>query len=241
MRFLLLVLLAAAASCGSTSPDPVPDSDLRILFIGNSLTYANNLPSMVEQLGRSEPSRTVVVSSVAFGDYSLEDHWNRGDALTAIKSDKWDFVLLQQGPSALPESRTNLIEWSSKFAAEIRRVGATPVLYMVWPGLDRESEWDAVTESYTAAASASHSLVFPAGEALRSAYTADPTLALFENDRFHPTRLGSYGVALVVYAMASHTSPVGLTLRAGGSTLLPGQVAALEAAAADAIDRFGSP
>ena len=83
--------------------------------------------------------------------------------------------------------------------------------------------------------------MFPAGEALRSAYTADPTLALFENDRFHPTRLGSYGVALVVYAMASHTSPVGLTLRAGGSTLLPGQVAALEAAAADAIDRFGSP
>ena len=46
---------------------------------------------------------------------------------------------------------------------------------------------------------------------------------------FIPPGWAPYGVALVVYAMASHTSPVGLTLRAGGSTLLPGQVAALEA------------
>ena len=239
LRLPLLLLVVVAANCGGASPEPVPDPDLRILFIGNSLTYANNLPLLVQGLGRSDPSRSVVVSSVAFGDYSLEDHWNRGDALDSISAGPWDLVIMQQGPSALPESRNHLIEWTGRFAAEIRRVGATPGVYMVWPGLGRASEWDAVTESYTAAASAANAILFPAGEALRSAYRADPTLPLFQLDGFHPTDVGSYGAALVIYAVSANTSPVGLTLRAGGAPFLPGQVAALEAAAADAIERSG--
>ena len=235
----LVLLLVAAASCGSTSPERVPDPDLRLLFIGNSLTYANDLPSLVQQLGRSDPARRVTVSSVAFGGYSLEDHWNRGDALQAIKQGGWDLVVLQQGPSALPESRTNLIEWTTRFAAEIRRVGAQPAVYMVWPPLDRASDWDAVTASYAAAAAATNALLLPAGEALRSAARANPGLPLFQADDFHPSLLGSSGVALVIYAMAAKASPVGLTARAGGTTLPPSQVAALEAAAEEAIFRFG--
>jgi hypothetical protein len=234
----LILMLVAAASCGSTSPEQVPDPDLRILFIGNSLTYANDLPGLVQQLGRSDPARPTVVSSVAFGGYSLEDHWNRGDALTAIRQGGWDLVVLQQGPSALPESRVNLIEWSGRFAAEIRKVGARPALYMVWPPLDRAADWDAVTASYAAAAAAAHAALFPAGEALRAAYTADPGLPLFDGDRFHPAPLGSAGAALVIYSVAANVSPLGLTERAGGSSVPAVQVGLLETAAADAIARF---
>jgi hypothetical protein len=109
------------------------------------------------------------VSSVAFGDYSLEDHWNRGDALRAIASARWDFVVLQQGPSSLPESRALLVDYATRFAREIRRAGARPALYMVWPPLSREDAWDDVTASYTAAAAAVDGLLLPAGEALRAA------------------------------------------------------------------------
>jgi hypothetical protein len=229
-------VLLAAASCGSTSPGP--DPNLRLLFIGNSLTYANDLPSLVLQLGRSNPSRPVAVSWVAYGGYSLEDHWNRGDALRAIRQGGWDLVALQQGPSALPESRANLIKWTSRFAAEIRRAGARPALYMVWPPLDRAPEWDAVTESYAAASAAANALLLPAGEALRSAYASDPTLPLFGGDGFHPAPLGSYGVALVIYAVAAGADPLGLSSRAGGTSLPASQVEAMEHAAAAAIARF---
>lgn len=234
----LILLLAAAASCGSTSPGPDPDPDLRILFIGNSLTYANNLPSLVQQLGRSDPAHPVTVSSVAFGGYSLEDHWNRGDALTAIRQGGWDLVVMQQGPSALPESRANLVEWTGRFATEIRKVGARPAVYMVWPPLDSESDWDAVTASYAAAATAADAVLFPAGEALRSAYHSNPGMPLFDLDGFHPAPLGSEGVALVIYAVAANVSPVGLAARAGGTTFSPTHIAMLESAAADAIARF---
>jgi hypothetical protein len=234
-----MLLLVAGPSCGSTSPERVPNPHLRLLFIGNSLTYENDLPSLVQQLGRSDPARPVTVSSVAFAGYSLEDHWNRGDALEAIKRGGWDLVILQQGPSARPESRTNLIEWTTRFATEIRRAGARPAVYMVWPPLDRASDWDAVTASYAAAAAATDALLLPAGEALRSAYRANPGLPLFQGDGFHPSVLGSSGAAVVIYAAAANASPVGLIARAGGTALPPSQVAALEAAAEEAITRFG--
>ena len=234
----LILLLASATSCGSTPPDPGPDPDRRILFSGNSLTYVNNLPAMVQQLGASNSARPVTVATVAFGDYSLEDHWNRGDALAAIRQGGWDLVVLQQGPSALPESRANLIEWTGRFAGEIRKVGARPAVYMVWPGLGRQEAWDSVTDSYAAAAAAAHAVLFPAGEALRSAHAADAGLPLFDADGFHPLPLGSFGVALVIYAVAADASPVGLTARAGVTGYPSSQVNVLESSAADAVARF---
>jgi hypothetical protein len=241
MRLFLLMLVVAlgAASCGSTAVEPAPDPTLRILFIGNSLTYANDLPGLVEHLARGDPSRDVVVSSVAFGDFSLEDHWNRGDAQRAIAGARWDFVVMQQGPSALPESRDLLVDYVTRFAGEIRKVSGRPAIYMVWPPMDRESEWDAVTASYAAAASAVNGLLLPAGEALRAARAAHPEITLFEGDQFHPSPAGSYAAALVIYARAAGVSPIGLTALAGGSSLPPAQVAALEAAAAQAIAEAG--
>jgi len=234
---LVTLLLSLAASCAA-GPEPAPDPDLRILFIGNSLTSANDLPGLVQRLGQSDPSRRVMVASVAFGNYSLEDHWNRGDARRAIDAARWDLVVLQQGPSALPESRALLIEYTLRFAGDIRRAGARPAVYMVWPPLDREAEWDAVTASYAAAADAVQGLLLPAGEALRAARRTNPDLPLFEGDGFHPTLAASYAAALVIYAQAAQVSPIGLTLEAGGVALPTAEVTVLEAAAADALARF---
>jgi hypothetical protein len=241
VRFLTLLLLATLASCGSTGPEPAPDPDLRILFIGNSLTYFNDLPALVRDLGRSDRSRPVTVSAVAFPNYSLVDHWNQGDAVRAINSGPWDYVVLQQGPSALPASREVLVEYAGKFAEAIRSAGAEPAIYMVWPGLDRVSEWNAVTASYTAAAQAVHGVLLPGGEAIRAAYTADRSLPLFEGDGFHPALAGSHAVALTIFARLTGVSPIGLTAKAGGSSVPASQVPELETAAADALQRFPTP
>lgn len=181
----------------------------------------------------------MVVSSVAFGNYSLEDHWNRGDAQRAIASARWDLVVLQQGPSALPESRALLIEYVTRFAGEIRKIGGRPGIYMVWPPMSREPEWDAVTASHVAAAEAVDGLLLPGGEALRAVRAGTLAIPLFEGDDFHPSLAGTYAVALVIYARAAGVSPVGLTARAGGFSLPASYVAALEAGARQAIAAFG--
>ena len=175
------------------------------------------------------------------GDFSLEDHWNRGEAQKAIERGKWDLVVLQQGPSALPESRVLLVDYSRKFAEEIRRVGGRPALYMVWPPASRSAEWDQVTESYLAAARAVNGVVFPVGEAFRAAVRRDPGLMLFAGDGFHPSSAGTYLAALVIYAQASNRSPVGISGVARIVNLPLGDIEALEGGASEAIDRFSSP
>src|SRR5690242_1674903 len=104
----------------------------RVLFIGNSLTTANDLPGLVARLA-SASNQPFESRTVAFGNYSLEDHWNRGDARRAIAEGGWSFVVLQQGPSALPESRVLLRTYARRLGDEAQHVGARTALYMVWP------------------------------------------------------------------------------------------------------------
>jgi hypothetical protein len=199
---LVVALLAIASATQSAEPR-------RVLFIGNSLTAANNLPAMVEAIAR-QGGETIVPETVAFPDFSLEDHWMRGDAVRAVRRGGWFAIVLQQGPSALPESRVNLIEYARKFDGEARKVGAKTALYMVWPGLARPNAVEGVRQSYAKAASEVGGLLLPAGEAWRAAWRRDGSLTLYGSDGFHPSPLGTYLAALVIYQRLTGRSPVGL-------------------------------
>ena len=146
------LLLAAALLVAQPNPT-------RILFIGNSLTYANDLPAMVCGLARSA-GRQAICETVAKPDYGLEEHWNEREARQAIARG-WDVVVLQQGPSALPESRRLLIAYTRRFDAEIKKAGARTALYMVWPSRARRGDFPGVSQSYAAAAKTSRACFSP--------------------------------------------------------------------------------
>jgi hypothetical protein len=170
---------------------------LSILFIGNSLTFTNDLPRMVEVLGRAAGVE-VECAAVAKPNFSLEDHWNDGEARRAIARGGWTHVVLQQGPSALPESRVSLNDYAARFDREIRRAGARTALFMVWPSLDRRGDFEGVSRSYAGAAALVGGELLPAGDAWRAAWRRDPALALYGGDGFHPSRLGSLLAAIVI-------------------------------------------
>ena len=183
---------------------------LRILFIGNSLTAANDLPAVLEALARAEGAVRVEARAVAFADHSLEDHWKRGDARRAIAGERWDVVVLQQGPSALPESQRLLRQYTKRFDAEIRKAGARTALYMVWPPSLRSFDFEAVSRSYGNAAADVQGLLLPVGDAWREAWKRDRTLGLYGPDGFHPSALGTYLAALVAYQQIANRSVLGL-------------------------------
>jgi hypothetical protein len=189
------MLLAAILLLLQPAPPPTPT---RILFIGNSLTYQNDLPGMVATLARAA-GHAVVCESVARPDYGLEEHWNSGEARKAIAAGRWDIVVLQQGPSALPESRRLLVDYTRRFDAEIKKAGARTALYMVWPSRQRRGDTEAVSQSYRAAARAVDAMLLPAGDAWRDAWAIDRDLPLYAADNFHPSGMGSYLAALVAY------------------------------------------
>lgn len=228
--------LPLVLACGGAGPTEVEEDGRGVLFVGNSLTYANDLPEMVRALALAS-GETLRVGMVASPDWSLEDHWNGGGARSAIRRG-WEVVVLQQGPSSLPESRALLIDYTRRFAGEIRAAGATPALYAVWPSRSRSGDFDRASESYRLAAEEVDGLLFPAGEAWRAAWSADPDLPLYAPDGLHPSVAGTYAAALVIYAGLLDRSPVGspstLTLRGGAVVHIDPAVAAVLQRAAEA-------
>lgn len=88
---------------------------------------------------------------------------------------------------------------------DIRAAGARTALLMVWPPVDNLEAFDAVRASYQQAAQAVRGLFLPAGEAWRAAWAVNADLALYGPDGFHPSELGTYLAALVVYqAITGH-------------------------------------
>ncbi|HEY8197800.1 MAG TPA: hypothetical protein VIG04_12520 [Gemmatimonadales bacterium] len=170
-----------------------------MLFIGNSLTYTNDLPGTVAGIALAAGD-TFQVQTVAAPNMALIDHVSRQtDAVDAIKSWKWDYVVLQQGPTPLPLYRDTLILATKWLQPYIHDAGARSAQLMVWPSATKRASFDEVRRSNQLAAKAVGGVFLPAGEAWRAAWSAGPGIALYGRDGFHPSELGTYLTALVVY------------------------------------------
>ena len=201
MRSLALAVACVLALLGGQSVDAsrsAGDETLRVLFVGNSLTATNDLPRIVAALAQAG-GRSLEARSVTFGGFNLEDHWNAGLARDVLARGDWDVVVMQQGPSALPESQVNLAEWATRFAGAARAAGTSPALLTVWPESYRQEALRDVVASYRNAAREAGATLLPAGAAWQAGWRCRPRLGLYGADGFHPSSLGSYTAALVVY------------------------------------------
>lgn len=192
LRWIAILTLGLCATLAHAQPKAA-----RILFVGNSLTSATDIPGRVAALARAM-GREAQVESVTVNGYSLQDHLDDGRALATIRKGGWDVVVLQQGTSARPDSRAELVESTKRFAGPIRAAGARPALYMVWPLSDRRHEFPGAIEAYRAAAEAVDGLLLPAGEAWLRALAKDRRLRLY-GDGIHPSSIGSDLTVLTIY------------------------------------------
>ena len=243
---VVFATLLGSASClhlGVDDPYPqAADGDVRVLFVGNSLTYDNDIPGTVADLAASAGEARCYCVAVAFPDYSLGDHLGQGEAASVLGQQAFDYVVLQQGPSALPESRSDLIASTELFAPLIGAAGARAILYSVWPQANRQFDFLAGRDSYRAAAEAVNGMLAPAGMAWLQAWDRDFALPLYSGDGLHANTLGSYLAALVLFQRIYNRSPVGVQSPAiVGGIVMPWDDALVRllqeaAAAANAVD-----
>lgn len=227
LRPLLIALVLAGAS-------PVRASDsLRVLFVGNSHTYVNDLPGLFRGLSEAggRPVRTDVST---FGGYSLEDHTNTPATLDKIAQDSWDFVALQE-QSIIPT--VHYWRYNSMYPAArlldslVRRQGAQTVFYMTWgwkyggqhshgdslsPDFrDYFEMQDSVRVAYQGIAAELSAAMSPVGMAFARARSIDSLVDLWQDDYCHATLEGTYLGACVFYAVLHGANPVGLGFYGG--------------------------
>lgn len=106
----------------------------RILFIGNSRTDANNLPSILENIidCATSPYHYETVSYTP-GGYTFEEHYS-SPAVHHLLNQKWDYVILQGGSpeNTNPDSRQAFIHYGQKLIHLAQQQHSLPVLFVAW-------------------------------------------------------------------------------------------------------------
>lgn len=233
---LAVVFAAGALSCSSSEgTGPLRTGDaIRVLFIGNSLTYTNDLPQIVESIGTAAGENIETVS-VSYPNYALIDHWNDGLIQDEIRTGSFDYVVLQQGPSSLPVNRDSLRLVTALFDPVIRESGAMPALFAVWPDISRFDFFPDVAESYRLAAQDVVGVYLPVGNTWLAVWNQIPTAPLYGGDGYHPGLAGSYAAAVVMVSVLADRDPQSLPRNVPGISLDQALVNAIHQAAKTTI------
>lgn len=228
---------------------PEPKQLLRILFIGNSYTEYNALPTVLAKLSESPQSPiSVEVAAHTPGGATWEDH-DIDPAVEPLIQKGWDYVVLQDQSQqpwvwSQPGTKPSLISLDEK----IKSAGAKTLLYMTWARQEAATldptrfEMDlAVNHYYERQGAGIDATVAPVGRSWERALR-DTTMSLHVEDGSHPNERGTYLTACVFYTTLTNLSPVGLG--AGGLAISPIDQARLQAVAWDthlARKRSASP
>lgn len=207
---LVVLLLTAPTAAADALDSPAPR---RVLFIGNSLTFYNEMPEIVARMARAAGFEPFETARITRGGETFARHVERSDPaapLEEIAEGKWDVVVLQENgrlaqassPSSMPPART-LVE-------AIRRSGAQPLFYMTWAYRERQQDWAKVRATYRRFATHFEADLAPVGIAWQVALRQAPEIDLYHADGIHPSPEGSYLVACVFFAQLFGKSPVGL-------------------------------
>lgn len=228
IAIICMILLTALGCSPTINCDNPQDAAMctRILFIGNSFTFENDLPGMFTKLANSG-GQPVVTGMAAQGGWTLADHVNTSETMNQISGSKWDYVVLQEQSEipAFEQSReASMYPAARTLVRQIAAVGARPIFFMTWAhqnGLPENNLQDYKTMQfqidigYMGIAQELSAWVAPVGYAWLLAEGQNPQLDLWQEDGSHPSVQGTYLAACVFYAVIFRQSPVGLSYQAG--------------------------
>lgn len=169
-----------------------------VLIVGNSLSYSNSMPNIIETIGEVDGIK-LKIECLCKPNYALIDHWDDGQLQQLIANKKFDFIVLQQGPSSQEWGREVLIEYGLKIKKLAESASSQLAFYMVWPSVQYYFTFPGVIDNYSAAAKISDSMLLPVGVVWEDYIASTNNYEIYSGDRFHPSKKGSFLAAMVIY------------------------------------------
>lgn len=198
-------------------------ASLRVLFIGNSATSVNDVPSMVNRLARSK-GYNLEYTSLTKGGSSLSTHadatTDHGKQVLAEIAKGYDVVIIQDVTSCIKTeaNRQASIAAAKVLGAAIKESGAEAYIYVRPPtGTDIGSyksyeqciEYDKLFNRIASDIDATNVYVNRACAYVIKNY---PNINIWGSDNAHLNKDGAYLTACVFFATLFNTSAVGLDL-----------------------------
>ncbi|MCX6290985.1 MAG: SGNH/GDSL hydrolase family protein, partial [Bacteroidetes bacterium] len=173
----------------------------KILFIGNSYTYVNDLPGTLYQLALAGGD-TILYDSNTVGGYTLQLHSTNSTTLNKIASQPWDYVVLQeqsQIPSFPPQQVDTMFYPYAIFLDSLIHANDSctqTVFYMTWgrkygdasncafypPVCTYTGMQARLRSSYLEISDSLRAIVSPAGISFQNSMLADSNINLYQTD-----------------------------------------------------------
>lgn len=207
LKLTLLSLMLNIAVLASANSDTT-----RVLFIGNSITYFNDMPFMFEDLANNR-GQHVAVSMYAPGGTGFVNHYIDPNVYNLFRQNTWDIIVLQPGSgesagASWPVATT--IQRGHILLDSIYRYSpcAQVYLYEIPYGVPSATTYNTyftvqemIRDSVTLMADALNVPMIPAGECTYAYYRAHQNLLLHGSfNDIHPNANGSFLVASAFYA-----------------------------------------
>lgn len=215
---IFLILLSSFISVGQIK---------KVLFVGNSYTYANDLPLILSKLARSAGDSVYYASSTA-GGQTLQGHSASSATIGMMQQGSWDYVVLQeqsQRPSfPMSQVSVEVFPYAKILCDTFRYYNncSTPMFFMTWGRQNGDqgncASWPPVCTyegmdsllnlRYRMMADSNEALVSPVGAVWHYLRDNYPTMNLYSSDGSHPSLLGSYAAACTFYSLVFKKSPL---------------------------------
>jgi len=198
----------------------------KVLFIGNSYTYRNEMPDLFEHISISK-GKNVFVQSCTKGKATLMIQSKRNAVYDAINDHKWDYVIIQgasrdliQDEEFMEEKTIPALEKILKAIKKNARRTKT-LFYMTWgyrngykPN-DKTDTYEKMTlkvrDGYLDLMEKYRFGVVPVGMAWKDSRRKRGDVILYVKDGAHPSLKGSYLAACCFYSAIFNESAIGST------------------------------
>ncbi len=201
-----------------------------VLFIGNSYTAANSLPSLTASLALSAGDSLFYEQHTPGGN-TLQNHSFNSTALGLIASQNWDHVVLQgqSQETSLPmgQVQSQTFPYAVSLCESIRDnyPCTRPMFYMTWgrengdsgncalwpPVCTYEGMDDLIRERYEMMADDNEAYLSPVGVLWRYIRDNHPEIDLYSDDGSHPSIRGSYAAACSFYSVIFEADPLNIS------------------------------
>lgn len=218
--FLLYVFLFSfiATAWGQTEKDSI-----RVLYLGNSYTYYNKLYQTVQDIAAGiarDHRMKLAYEAYTPGGCTFKRHLQNKEEVEAIRKGGWDYIVLQE-QSAAPAMPTDVVlRETYPYARQldslihVHNPNAKVIFYMTWghkDGCQKKVEGyplidtyigmqDRLITSYLEMTYENDALCAPVGMAWKCVRQERPYCVLYTPDASHPSALGSYLAANVIFA-----------------------------------------
>jgi hypothetical protein len=219
---LKIVFAFFAISCAVFSQET-----RKVLFLGNSYTYANELPQIVAALA-TNTGDVLIHDSNSIGGYTLQDHFDSTLSKNKILSDNWDYIVLQE-QSQRPAFAVPLAFFNGflelKGYIKQNKPCAQITSFMTW-GYENGDTQNCATnptvctyigmdnlirDRYMEFSNVFESEVTPVGVVWRYIKENYPNINLYQSDGSHPSLAGSYLAACCFYTSIFRKDPTLIT------------------------------